>query len=61
MITYTKDNKDKARPYNPHTPCLPSNDYYIEQTVIYSSSYYSSTNYNKWSFQWCKSNFKHVY
>jgi hypothetical protein len=46
---------------NPHTPCLPSNEYYIEQTTVYNSCYYGSLKYNKLYFQWCTSNLNHVY
>ena len=31
MTTEAKGNMAKAWPYNPHTPCLPLNEYYIEQ------------------------------
>jgi hypothetical protein len=60
-ITCTKGNMGKAWLYNPRTPCLPLKEYYIKQTIIYNSCYYSSLNYNKRSSQWCTCNLKHVH
>ena len=56
-IETQRDGFDK----NPQIPCLDLNEYYIEQTIIYSNCYYSSLNYNKWYFQWFACNLKHVY
>jgi hypothetical protein len=46
----------KPWPYNNHTPCLPLTEYYIEQTIIYSS-----LKYNKLTFQCFTCNLKYVY
>jgi len=37
------------------------NEYWIEQSIIYNSYFYSSLNCNKLSFQRCTYNFKHAY